>query len=505
LRWIPDIPPVVAWTFPPRRTAHGALDLRYRASDDYGVAALTLTMRPVESGAAGTGDDAVSVPITVPSPASRTVTRELFEDFTASPWAGLPVELRLIAHDAIGQRGDSSPIRIILPERVFHHPVAQAIVAQRRALEQDPTKAPAVAEAIAALSVRTGTYNNDLRAFLALRVAARQLASDPSAAAHRSASALLWRAAIRIEDGATGQAEADLRSAENALRDALERHASAAEIHQLTQAVREAIARYLQAMLQSGHASTPSSQGQGGSQSVTPAEIDAMLARAEALARVGDHAGAEAVMAQLQRLMESLQFATPQDAAGTDALRQMVDLARKQQQLLDQTVRQQNVAPSAPAPAPGKSGDPAQAQSALKDRLEAVARQMGGIPGAPQLPQLGRAGRAMSAAAKALGAGNTGPAIAAQTQAVAALREAAQALARTLQGQSGSGTGEAGDDPLGRSGDPGRSPEGNDIALPDDPSLNRSRVILDELRRRQGDLERPQLERDYIDRLLQNF
>jgi hypothetical protein len=35
--------------------------------------------------------------------------------------------------------------------------------------------------------------------------------------------------------------------------------------------------------------------------------------------------------------------------------------------------------------------------------------------------------------------------------------------------------------------------------------MQKAREILDELRRRAGERDRPQIERDYIDRLLQRF
>jgi hypothetical protein len=124
----------------------------------------------------------------------------------------------------------------------------------------------------------------------------------------------------------------------------------------------------------------------------------------------------------------------------------------------------------------------------------------------PEFPDLDQAGKAMSAAAKALSAGAKGQAIPSQAKAVAALRAAAESLAKSMQGQSGAGGAERmSEDPLGRKTEDGRSPEGEDIDLPNDATTTQSRRILDELRRRQGDLERPQLERDYIDRLLQNF
>ena len=62
-----------------------------------------------------------------------------------------------------------------------------------------------------------------------------------------------------------------------------------------------------------------------------------------------------------------------------------------------------------------------------------------------------------------------------------------------------------GQDPLGRR--PGSSGiealEG--VKIPDRMELRRAREILDELRRRRGDRNRPVFELDYIDRLLRQF
>jgi len=44
-----------------------------------------------------------------------------------------------------------------------------------------------------------------------------------------------------------------------------------------------------------------------------------------------------------------------------------------------------------------------------------------------------------------------------------------------------------------------------DIGIPDQIELRRAREILDELRRRAGERNRPAVERDYIDRLLPKF
>ena len=112
----------------------------------------------------------------------------------------------------------------------------------------------------------------------------------------------------------------------------------------------------------------------------------------------------------------------------------------------------------------------------------------------------------MSDAAKSLTSGQPGQAIPAQSKALAGLRAAAESLAKSMQQQSGGGSEEGmTEDPLGRRTEDGHAREGDDIDIPTETTTTQSRRILNELRRRQGDLQRPQDERDYIDRLLENF
>jgi hypothetical protein len=46
---------------------------------------------------------------------------------------------------------------------------------------------------------------------------------------------------------------------------------------------------------------------------------------------------------------------------------------------------------------------------------------------------------------------------------------------------------------------------GSDVAVPDKIDMQRAREIIEELRRRAGELGRPKLELDYLDRLLERF
>ena len=103
----------------------------------------------------------------------------------------------------------------------------------------------------------------------------------------------------------------------------------------------------------------------------------------------------------------------------------------------------------------------------------------------------------------------------AQGQAIDQLRAGAQSMANQMlermaggmarSGNSGQGNGNANTDPLGR---PTRSagPDfGDDVQVPDVIDAERAREILNELRRRAAEMGRPQIELDYLERLLRRF
>src|SRR2546421_660215 len=80
-------------------------------------------------------------------------------------------------------------------------------------------------------------------------------------------------------------------------------------------------------------------------------------------------------------------------------------------------------------------------------------------------------------------------------EALDALRQGAQQLADEAQGKGQKAGGP--EDPLGRSA----SPLGNSgVKIPGATDLARAREILQELRRRAAQMNRPQAERDYLDR-----
>ena len=136
-----------------------------------------------------------------------------------------------------------------------------------------------------------------------------------------------------------------------------------------------------------------------------------------------------------------------------------------------------------------------------------------------QMGQLGDAGEAMGEAEGQLGEGNADGAVDSQGRALEAMRKGAQGLAQQMQQGMGPGPGPG---PNGRPGrgqqraqqdtDPlGRPLRGRDygdditVKVPGEIDAQRARRILEELRKRFGEGFRPQLELDYIERLLQGF
>ena len=524
---IPDLPPTAEWGHAPEVTSRGALRLDYLAKDDYGIKSLTLEIRRPDS-----DEPAIEIPLAVPSQSRKEVKGTSYQDLTPHPWAGLPVELRLSARDAIDQAGISAPVKLTLPERKFHDPVAKAIIEQRKLLSRDESQEDVVAETLEDLSSRPALYRDDLTVFLALHSAADRLQLAPGKEAIAAVQTLLWNTALKVEEGDQPEAQRSLREAEQALQDALDHDAPDAEINRLMTQLRQAINRYLQAMIENA-IQNGQQQEPGPQQAMTPQDIGRLLDQMQQMSHSGAKDAAKEALAQLQDLLENLRAGRSPgqaDGQGQQMMRGMQELARRQEQLLDRSYRQaQRNQNGSPQPqqgqgqqgqqgqgqqgqgqqgAQGETGDIAGAQGALRRQLGEMQKQLGqGGDGSEVGQALGRAERAMRDALNALNNQAPGDAVGPQGEALDQLQQAARALAEQMRqnGEGGEGGTQAGRDPFGRNL-PGQDDlDRSDVKIPEQSEMRRSREILDELRRRAGERARPQIERDYIDRLLKRF
>ncbi|BBK40205.1 TIGR02302 family protein [Allostella vacuolata] len=553
IRIVPDLAPTVSFAAPPARSERAALRLEYQAGDDYGIESVTAFIRRADEkkdGAKTEGGKAVE-PITLELPLPGLKPTEArsasFHDLTAHVWAGLPVVVTLEAVDAIGQKGRSEPIATVLPERTFTHPVARALVEQRRELSIDPANREAVAEVLGTLSLRPARFGEDLVVFLALRSARARLSFDGDGSSIEPVQQLLWDTALRIEDGRPSTTERDLRQAQRALMDALDRNASDQEIERLMRELQQAIDRHMQAMAEEMMRNPERFQQQEippNSQVVRREDIQRMLDQARDLARTGAREAARDMLQRLQEMMENMRMARPmpgqqqqgQQGQAQQMMRDLQRMMQRQQQLLDRSHRaqQQRQGQRGQQGQQGQRGQQGQQgqqgqgdqdgegmgagdQEQLRRMLGEFMRRMG--EGGGEIPGgLGRAERAMRDAARQLGQGDPGGAVGPQGEALDQLQQAMQGMAEQMMGGDQFGEGDPqgvpnqgqrnadrSRDPLGRPMPTTGTYEGSDVKVPGEGELSRSRAILDELRRRAGERFRPSLERDYIDRLLRRF
>jgi uncharacterized protein (TIGR02302 family) len=255
------------------------------------------------------------------------------------------------------------------------------------------------------------------------------------------------------------------------------------------------------------------------------------------MARSGNRDAARRMLDQLQQMLENLQMARPgmQQDGGDDmnsALDQLGDMIRRQQQLRDRTFRegqdQRGERRRGQRGDQGRMGELQRDQQALRDQLKQLMEQLrrnglGQRPGqqggdGDGMGELGRAGKEMGSAEGQLGEGDGEGAVGSQGRALEALRRGAQGMAQAMQQQGqgqGPGPGQPGrlgrqraqqdTDPLGR---PLRGRDYGDdstVKVPGEIDVQRARRILEELRRRFGETFRPQIELDYIERLLKDF
>ena len=308
---------------------------------------------------------------------------------------------------------------------------------------------------------------------------------------------------------------------------------------------------------------------QGERMQMTQDDLQRMMDRIQELMEQGRMAEAEEALRQLQEMMENMRVTEGQQgqggqSPGEQAMEGLGETLREQQGLSDQAFRdlQEQFNPNAGAGEnqgnEGRNGgegrgqshegqngqgdgsgdqqqsegnsegpggpDPrgeqglAERQQALRDELR---RQQGQLPGAgteageAARDALDRAGRAMDEAEQALRNRDLAEAIDNQSQAMDALRDGMRSLGEMMaeqqqnqqpgQGAQDSDRRAQNRDPLGREqGSNGADSGDGPLALGPDNGA-RARQLLDEIRRRSGETARPEVEREYLKRLLDRF
>ncbi len=599
-RWyisvIPDALPTIKLVAKPALTPRGAMKLAYEVKDDYGLTSAVAHFVDAEPQA--NKPPRIDRPLQLPTLTPRQKKRkpldmrlrlpglqnkdgkaQTYLDFAPTPWAGRRVIMSLKAKDVAGQTGASPGIEIVLPERKFTKPLAQAVIEQRRKLFDNPNaRRREVALALNALTTDPQEFFEDSRVYLNLRSVFHRLRRRGSPDDIKQSLDQLWHTALRIEEGDLSDAERRVREAHEKLAKALEEGASEEEIKKLMQELRQAMNDFMNQMAKENQNQRDFTQGNDqNNQSVNQNDINEMMRNIEEMAKNGAREEAQKMLSQMRDMMERMQRGgqpnqqqARQQQQQMKAIRKLGGMVGDQQQLMDDTFTKQHKgqgnqpgqragqqkAPGQFGPQ-GQQGQPrngrsnqqgmglgqqqkqfgrgrqrgqrgqggqggqqaqpggqqpsaqelAARQRQLRNQLEALQRQLS-EQGVGQPQQLENARQAMENAEQALNNQNLSRATEEQARALSNMQQGARSMAQDMMSNSPQRLGKNGNerrDPLGR---PQRSsgPElGTSVKVPQQIELQRAREIIDELRRRRGEVTRPMIELDYLDRLLRRF
>jgi len=579
----PDLAPIVEFTAAPETTRELRVALPYTASDDYGLKTLTASIRRLDGQSVPDGEDEILLRLPFPGGDKTQVSSKSNHDLVSHVWAGLPVLVHLIATDEREQVGVSAVEPLVLPERRFGHPVARELYDIRKHLTVKTRDRRLATLKIDGVTDEPKRFNDDSSVYLALRVARERLRQDGRDRAVAEVQRILWDTAVKLEEGLAANANRDLLAAQQALQEALDRNASPEEIDRLMSELREMMDKFMSALLQELQDRGELMEMDPDQQVTDMQDLQKMLDQIQELMRQGSKDAAKEMMSELQKMLDQMRGALAQrgqqnqqrqqmseaqrqqQKQAQESMRELQDLIRRQEQLLDDTYKQQQEQQSRrgqnqpnqgqqgqqqPRPQqPGQRGEQGpneqtegeqqsldEQQKELRRRLGELMQKFAEMLG--EVPEgLGNAERFMRESEQALEQGQPGDAIGPETQALDALREGQQQSGQAMAKQMGRGQGQmqfgfnpgqpggqfgqfgpfnggpmlqglrpGNRDPFGRQQEDGSNGQPNGtVKIPQENELARAREILDELRRRLGDMWRPEMEMDYLRRLLRRF
>ncbi|WP_287113413.1 TIGR02302 family protein, partial [Mesorhizobium sp.] len=552
---IPDKPPQIRFVGEPKRAVNGSFELNYQIDDDYGAASakadFALADPPAPNAHPLYGPP--EMPLTLPRRGAKGNAAKTTKDLTEHVWAGGNIKLTLVATDDAGHTATSEIKTLVMPERPFSNPLARAVIEQRRVLALDANSKSRVLDLMDAITLRPEDTFDNMAHYLAIMSARTRLKMADSDDKLRDEVAYLWEIALGIEEGNLSEAERRLRQAQQALQDAIKNGASDEEIDKAMKELREAMNQFLQEFAQRAQQNPNAPQMQQNGQELRQSDIERMMDQIENLAKSGDRDSAQQLLSQLQDMMNNLQAGRQQQGGQQNSeMRQQMDklgeIMRRQQEMMNETFRMDQMqrgqqqrgqnrdeqlgengeqGQMGEQPGPGEDRDPLgrpmtpqEFADALKRLQEGQGKLQGdldqlrkGLEGMGLEPNegFGEAGKSMGNAEQALGDSDGDQAVGHQGRALEALRKGAKDMMKQLQAMQGDeGDGERGGrqqnadrDPLGRP----RATEGPDfgdsVKVPDEIDVQRARQILEAIRKRLGNALSPDIERSYLERLLE--
>ncbi|GBQ82168.1 hypothetical protein AA14337_2259 [Acetobacter malorum DSM 14337] len=378
-RWpvtvLPDAAPTAAWGPNP---GAGKTDWRtrlpYEAAHAYGLASLSVQLHLVHPGRGPSRTLTVPLPLSGhPKSAKGLSTPDLSED----PWAGEEVTGNVVATAVSGHEGQSKPATFRLGARVFHSPVARAVLDLRKRFALGRESRSETATDLAALGETPGPINDHTGMFLTLTSLVAMLDDKEvdTETARTSTTNLLWDLALDIEDrrkgdDASAQASIEVRAAQAAVaqqlqhmrEDGQQSPQAREELEARLKTLKDAIARKMQALAAQAMREHTAIPDLPGFSKAGDKAFSRLMQQLQRDAANGHSAEALQRLQQMEDATERMRNATPQDMA-----------AMAQQMVAQQKAREQA---AALRDLTGKETSLLDhAQSRLDETLRAQARQ----------------------------------------------------------------------------------------------------------------------------------
>jgi uncharacterized protein (TIGR02302 family) len=550
----PDKPPQIRFAGEPKRAANGTMELNYEIEDDYGAASAKADFVLADPQAADARPlyGSPEMPLSLPRRGGKANAAKTTKDLTEHVWAGSNIRLTLAATDDAGQTAKSETRTLVMPERPFTNPLARAVIEQRRILALDANAKPRVLDLMDAITLRPEDTFDNMAHYLAIMSARSRLKLAGNDDQLRDVVSYLWDVALGIEEGDLSAAEKRLRQAQKNLQDLLKNGASDEEIDKAMKELREAMNDFLREFAERNQ-NQKNTQLPQDAQELRQSDIEKMMDQIENLAKAGDRDKAQELLSQLENMMNNLQAGRQQQQGQQNSeMRQQMDklgeIMRRQQEMMNETFRMDQMQRGQQGDEgqegeqfgedefgrqepngqqgqqrPGDEGKPMTPEEfdvAMKQLQEGQGKLQGdldelrkGLEGMGMEPNegFGEAGRAMGDAEKSLGEGEGESAVGHQGRALEALRQGAKDMMKQLQAMQGDqgGSQEGGRqqnadrDPLGRPRATQGPDFGDSVKVPDEIDVQRARRILEAIRKRLGNALSPDIERSYLERLLE--
>ncbi|KEC56010.1 TIGR02302 family protein [Bartonella koehlerae] len=513
LQMIKDQHPTVRWLEKPGRILAGSLEIQYELEDDYGVTKAFVEIESFLDQHKSVTSLYRAPEIMLLLPRGGKGKMRMVQDVSAHPWAGSEVKITLVAEDGAGQKGRSKTFVMTLPQRVFSNPIARAVGELRRLLAIDVSKKERVLDMLSALLVRPEDGLQNATHFLALQSAWTRLSMAETEDDLRDMVDYLWQIALGIEGNQLQSAQKNLKQAQAALRDALRYGASAAEIERLMADLRQTIDDYVQTLSEKIQNNSKNSN-----LSRSPLAEDILKEKLniiEEMAKTGSSLAAEQLLSELEQILDHLQVqkdnqggesSKNQFAQMKEKIDQLGDMMRRQQEILNETHQLEMEQRRGENMLEKRRKSLQKRQAELQSELSALEKELS-KQGFEQSDELKKAEEKMNSAEAALERGDHQISMQNQSAALESLRQGAQNVLEKMRKVLK----EAGDhqnavsghqDPLGRPLSLKNTQGQEGGTIPQESDQIRARQILEEIRKRLSKEHILEVEKNYLERVL---